>query len=125
MPLSEATAPTGYVDLLRRNPRFRRLWFAQVVSELGDWFNLVALFALVARYSRHAQAAGLVLIIQALPVLVLSPLTGTLADRFDRRRLMILADLVRAAVVLGFLLIDRLETGRLPILYGLTALQFC
>jgi MFS family permease len=56
-----------------------------------------------------------------LPFALASPLAGLLADRFDRKRLMIGADLLRAVVVLGFLLVDR--TAQLPLLYGLIALQ--
>ena len=43
-----AAAPAGYLELIRRNPNFRRLWIAEIVSLLGDWFNTIALYHLVA-----------------------------------------------------------------------------
>ena len=67
------------------------------------------------------MALGLVFIVKTLPFALASPLAGLLADRFDRKRLMIAADLARAAVVLGFLVVDR--EAELPLLYGLIALQ--
>ena len=68
-----------------------------------------------------AVALGLVFIVKTLPFALASPLAGLLADRFDRKRLMIAADLARAAVVLGFLVVDR--EAELPLLFGLIALQ--
>lgn len=115
-------APVSYAELLRTNPAVRRVWWAQVVSELGDWLNLVALFQIVAVHSHRAEAAGWILIIQLLPWVVWSPVAGVVADRFDRRRVMIAADLLRAAVVLGFLAVDRPE--RLWLLYALAGVQF-
>ncbi len=67
------------------------------------------------------MALGLVFIVKTLPFALASPLAGLLADRFDRKRLMIGADLLRAAVVLGFLAID--DAAELPWLYALIALQ--
>jgi MFS family permease len=112
----------GYLGLLRRNPRVRRVWLAQVVSELGDWLNLVALLQVLARHAPGAQAAGWLLIIQTSPQVVLSPLSGWLVDRFDRRSVMIAADLCRAVVVLGYLLVD--APSRIPLLYALAAVHF-
>lgn len=93
------------LSLLRRNRDFRRLYVASLISLGGDWFLLVALFGLVLHFSGSAIAVALVLVIQDLMYFLLSPLAGVLADRIDRRRLMVMADLARAAVCLGFLLI--------------------
>ena len=112
----------SYYRLLQRNPQFRRVWFSQVVSELGDWCNFVALLQVIARFSMKAQTMGLLLIIQALPFVLLSPLAGFLADRFDRRKVMIFSDLGRALIVLGFIFID--DPKWFWILYVLAALQF-
>jgi MFS family permease len=112
----------GWLPLLRANPQVRRLWLAQVVSELGDWLNLVALFRILARIAPGATAPGLLMVIQMLPALLVAPLAGPLADRLDRRKIMIAADLLRALVVLGFLFIDRPE--RLWLLYLLAGTQF-
>jgi MFS family permease len=93
------------LSLLRRNRDFRRLYVASLISLGGDWFLLVALFGLVLHLTGSALAVGLVLGVQDLTYFLLSPVGGVLADRVDRRRLMVLADLVRAALCLGFLLI--------------------
>jgi MFS family permease len=93
------------LSLLRRNRDFRRLYVASLISLGGDWFLLVALFGLVLRFTGSAIAVALVLAVQDLMYFLLSPVAGVLADRIDRRRLMVAADLARAVVCLGFLLI--------------------
>lgn len=110
-----------YLELVRSNTDFRRLWMGDVVSLLGDWFNTIAIYTLLERLSGSPFALGLVFIIKMSAYAVASPLAGVIADRFDRRRLMIGADLLRAVVVLGFLWIDSAE--KLPLLYVLIALQ--
>src|SRR6185503_3613890 len=118
----ESKAQVGYWQLLRRNRSVRRLWFAQIVSELGDWLNFVAQLQIINMFSSSAQAAGLLIILQLMPLMVFSPISGIVADRFDRRIVLIAADLLRAVIVLGFLTIDRPE--ELWLLYVLAALQF-
>ncbi|HVH52556.1 MAG TPA: MFS transporter [Actinomycetota bacterium] len=76
-----------------------------MISLGGDWFLLVALFGLVLHFSGSAIAVALVIAVEDLMYFLLSPVAGVLADRIDRRRLMVAADLSRAAVCLGFLLI--------------------
>ena len=120
-PAQMQTPPAGYVELLRRNRDFRLLWLGQVISQLGDWFDTIALFTLVLRLTGSGRAVGLVLVARFLPSVVLSPLSGVLADRFNRRHIMIASDAVRAVVVLGFLFVRRPE--HLPLLYALTILQ--
>jgi MFS family permease len=92
-------------SLLRRNPDFRRLYTASLISLGGDWFLLVALFALVLDLTGSAVAVAFVLAAQDLTYFVMSPVAGLLADRLDRRRLMVVADLARAVLCLGFLLV--------------------
>lgn len=114
-----------YLRLLRRNPGYARLWLAQAISLLGDWFNTIVLSVLVVAYSpdstRGMAVSGL-LLARFLPPLLLSPLAGVLVDRFDRRRILIVSDVLRTVVVLGFLLVDGPE--RLWLIYALTVLQF-
>jgi MFS family permease len=93
-----------YLSLLRRNPAFRRLYGAQLVSFAGDWFATVALLGLVLEVSDSSAVASLVLVLQTGGFALASPLAGFLADRFDRRRLLVGADLVRVPVALAFLL---------------------
>ncbi len=110
-----------YLDLLRTNRHYRRLWLGEIASLLGDWLNTIALYTLVRQLTGSPLALGLVFITKMLPFALASPLAGLVTDRFDRRRLMIAADLARAVVVLGFLLVD--TPGEMPLLYTLTALQ--
>ena len=115
------TSSAGYLELLRGNRDFRRLWIGDIASLLGDWLNTIALYTMIRQLTGSPVALGLVFIVKTLPFALASPLAGLLADRFDRKRLMIAADLARAVVVLGFLVVNR-ET-ELPLLYGLIALQ--
>ena len=91
--------------LLRRNPDLRNLWLGQVVSQLGDWFNAIALYSLLYELTGSATLIALVLVLQMLPAMVVSPVAGVVIDRFDRRTIMITADLVRGVVVLGLLFV--------------------
>ena len=84
-----------------RSPSFRRLAGALAVSQPGDWLYNVALLAFVYDRTHSATWVGVTTAVRVLPVVVLGPLGGALADRYDRRRLMILADLGRAAVMLA------------------------
>jgi predicted MFS family arabinose efflux permease len=114
-------APVGYVELLRRNREFRLLWLGQVVSQLGDWFDTIAVMAIVLRLTGSGRAVGLIFVTRFLPSVVVSPLSGVIADRFSRRRIMIVSDLARALVVLGFLYVRRPE--QVWMIYALTVLQ--
>ena len=95
----------GYLDLLRNNHDFRRLFIGQLVSQTGDWFNSVALFTLLLRLSGSGEAVGFILIIKLLPSFFVGPLAGVVADRFNRKTIMIVADVARGILVLGFLLV--------------------
>jgi MFS family permease len=114
-------APVGYVDLLRRNRDFRLLWLGQVVSQLGDWFDTIAVMTIVLRLTGSGRAVGLIFVTRFLPSVFVSPLSGVIADRFNRRKIMIASDLVRAVVVLGFLFVRRPE--QVWMIYALTVLQ--
>jgi dTMP kinase len=85
---------------------FRRLWIALSLSSLGDWLSLLALTALAYQLAGHGQAAqsllvGGVWLTALLPALILGPLAGAVADRFDRRMNMIVGDVVRAVLYLS------------------------
>lgn len=113
----------AYWRLLRNNPDFTRLWLAQVVSLLGDWFNTIVLAVLVERYSGGSGlAVSLFLLARFIPPMLVGPWAGVLVDRLDRKRLLILSDVLRALVVLLLLLADRPQL--LWLVYVLTALQF-
>jgi MFS family permease len=112
----------SYLSFLQLRPKYRSLWLAQVISLSGDWFNTIASVIIVNRYSASGLAVGGLFIARALPPFLLGPVAGVVADRFDRRKVLILSDVLRAGIVLCFLLIDRPE--RLWLLYVLTVLQF-
>jgi MFS family permease len=121
-PAQDSTeTPIGYVELVRTNRNFRRLWIGNVVSLLGDWFNTLAIYALVAELTGSPMALGAVFIAKMLPWALASPIAGVLVDRFDRRRLMIASDLLRAVIVLGFLAVKPI--GRVEVIFILAALQ--
>jgi MFS family permease len=117
----EVEDEAGYWELVAGNVNFRRLWIGNLISLLGDWFNTIALYTLVSELTGSPFALGAVFITKMLPWAVVSPLAGVVVDRYNRRRLMIGADVLRAVVVLGFLLID--TPGEVPLLYLLLAAQ--
>lgn len=112
----------SYLDLLRRRPAFRSLWLAQVVSLTGDWFNTIASVILVNRYLNSGLAVGGLLLARALPPFVFGPLAGVVADRFNRKYILIASDLLRAVIVALMLIVDRPE--RAWLLFVLSILQF-
>ncbi len=92
-----------YLTLLRRNRAFSRLFAAQLISFAGDWFATVAVLGLALEVSGSPAVASLFLVVQTGAFALASPIAGVLADRFDRRRLMVGADLARVPVALAFL----------------------
>jgi MFS family permease len=111
------------VDLVRGNRAYRHLWTAQAVSLAGDWFTLIALAVLVSRDTGGSGLAVSTLVLaQILPWVVVGPWSGVLADRFDRRLLLVASDLVRAGIVLA--LIPAASSGRTPWVIGLALLHF-
>jgi MFS family permease len=117
----EAVQPVGYIELLRSNRAFRQLWLGQVVSQMGDWFDTIALYTIILNLTGSGRDIGLLLVARFLPSFVFGPLSGVLADRFSRRTIMIVSDLLRAVVVLGFLLVRRAD--QLWLIYVLTVFQ--
>ncbi|HEX9123659.1 MAG TPA: MFS transporter [Actinomycetota bacterium] len=93
------------VSLLRRNRDFRTLYVASVISLGGDWFLLVALFGLVLDATGSAISLGLLIAAQEIPFFLMSPIGGHLVDRLNRKWLMVVCDLVRAGLCLGFLFV--------------------
>src|SRR5262245_56214514 len=88
------------LHLLRLHPGFRRLFLAATTSQLGDWLSFVAVSLLVQANGGGALSLAVVLAVHALPHALLAPLAGTLADRFDRRRLLLAGSVVQAALTL-------------------------
>ncbi|HUH17514.1 MAG TPA: MFS transporter [Methylomirabilota bacterium] len=101
---------TSYLSLLRGNPAFARLYAAQLASFAGDWFATVALLGLALELTGSATLASMVLVLQTGGFAAAAPLAGILADRLDRRRLLVAVDLARVPVALAFLLARDPET---------------
>jgi MFS family permease len=117
----ENHAPVGYIELLRSNRAFRNLWLGQVVSQMGDWFDTIALYTIILNLTGSGRNVGLLMVARFVPSFVFGPVSGVMADRFSRRTIMILSDVLRAFVVLGFLFVRRAD--QLWLIYVLTILQ--
>jgi MFS family permease len=115
----------NYRQLLGANADFRHLWTGQVISEIGDWFNNIAVLALAIQFAgkgHEGQAVAFYAIARHLPLFLFGPLAGVVVDRVDRRRVMIAADISRAVLALGFLLANM--TGKLSVIYIVGAALF-
>lgn len=114
-----------YVRVLKSNPNFSKLWLAQVISLLGDWFGTIVLSTLVATFSGSSGlAVSGFLLARFLPPLIMTPFAGVLIDRFDRKRLLIISDVARAVTVLLFVPVIALGPAALWAVYLLTFIQF-
>jgi len=116
-----AYQPAGYIELLRSNRSFRQLWLGQVVSQMGDWFNTIALYTIILNLTGSGRDVGLLLVARFVPSFLFGPLSGVIADRFSRQKIMIVSDLLRAVVVLGFLFVR--SANQLWLVYVLTVFQ--
>jgi MFS family permease len=101
-----ATISLGsYARLVRANVNFRRLWLAQIVSEIADWFYTLAIYTLLLQLTGHASSVALALVLQVLPATLVGPTSGVVNDRLRRKHVMIAADLIRCVIVLAMLLV--------------------
>ena len=93
--------------VIRDNRAFRRLYSATAISQMGDWFNTVALYSLLLELSGKGEAVAFVLLTRLIPGFVIGPAAGVLADRISRRAIMVTSDLLRAGLVLCLLFVRR------------------
>jgi len=93
----------GFVQLLKQNPNYRSLWTGQIVSEIGDNFNTIAVLGLAMSTGGGGGVVSSIFVARGIAIVSAGPIAGVLLDRMDRRRMMILSDLVRSVVALGFL----------------------
>jgi hypothetical protein len=75
----------AYFRLLCLNRNFRRLWGAQIVSEIGDWFYTLAIYSLLLQLTGRASSVALALVLQVLPQTVIGPVAGVVNDRIRRK----------------------------------------
>jgi MFS family permease len=109
-----------FLSLLRQNRNYRYTWIGQVVSEIGDHFNNIAVFSLAMETTGSGLVVSGVMLSRAIPAVMAGPLAGVVLDRSDRKRIMIASDLIRAVVALGFVL--TIHHRQASILYMLSAL---
>jgi len=109
-----------FLTLLRRNSNYRNTWIGQVVSEVGDHFNNVAVFSLALKLTGSGMVVTFVMLSRAIPAILAGPLAGVVLDRLDRKRVMIASDLIRMVVALGFILAWRYQSP--PLLYVFSGL---
>ncbi len=100
----------SYLRLLSGNRNFRRLWLAQIVSEIGDWFYTLSIYTLLLQLTGHASSVALALVLQVLPQTFIGPAAGVVNDRLRRKHVMITADLVRVVIVMAMLLVRSRST---------------
>jgi MFS family permease len=110
----------GFGQLLVRNRNYRYTWMGQIVSEVGDHFNNIAVLSLAMEETHSGAAVAGLMLSRAIPAVLAGPLAGVMLDRFDRRRIMIASDLIRGVIAFGF--IYALSHHQVWLLYLLSAL---
>ena len=93
---------SNFGTILRHNRNYRFTWLGQIVSEVGDHFNNVAVLSLAIDMTHSGGVITGVMLSRVVPAVLAGPFAGVLLDRFDRRKLMIASDLVRGVIALGF-----------------------
>ena len=101
----------GYFELLRRNSPFRRLFAANEISFIGDWFTVIALFILAGEATDNSPLAiAGVLAARSFSLALVNPFTGMLADRYSRKGLMLSANVASFVVLVAVLFFGLLES---------------
>ena len=121
VPVQKDQVSVGYVQLVRQNRNFRLLWIGEIISLLGDWFNLIASATLIAMLTESGLAVGGLFAVRMLAPFLTSPVAGVVADRYNRKYILIAADVIRAVALVGFLFVR--DPSHIWLLYVLTAIQ--
>lgn len=100
-------------------PAFRRLWAAGFVSDAGDWLLFVALPLIVLQLTGSAFGTAVAFLLELAPAVALAPIAARVANRFDRRLVMVVVNLGQAAVLIPLLFVDSVD--QLPLLYAVIA----
>ncbi len=116
-----STSLGSYANLIRHNRNFRYLWFGEIVSLLGDWFNLIASATLIGALTRSGVALGGLWVVRMMAPFWVSAFGGVIVARYNRKTILIATDLLRGVVVLGFFFVR--DANDIPFLYLLTAIQ--
>ncbi|KPQ00465.1 MAG: major facilitator superfamily transporter [Bacteroidetes bacterium HLUCCA01] len=115
------SSENAYIRLIRTNSNFRNLWISQSIANFGDWFGMLAIYALIQQYTDSEILIGLIIVVKLMSFSVFSPVAGYLTDRYSRKKLMFWCDIGRAGIVLLLLLVQN-ET-MLPLVYVLISIQ--
>src|SRR5947209_5137978 len=110
---------SDFGQLLKRNRNYRYAWMGQIVSEVGDHFNNVAVLSLAVEETHNGAVVAGLMLSRAIPAVLAGPIAGVLLDRFDRKRIMIASDLIRGIVALGFIFTVGRPSWLLYVLSGL------
>ena len=116
----EAKRLQSFWSVVRGNRNYRYLWLGQIVSEVGDHFNSIAVLSLTLHLTGSGAAVGGVMIARTVPALLAAPVAGIVLDRMDRKQVMIVSDVLRAVVAALFIL--TLTHHQLWLLYVLSGL---
>lgn len=111
---------SAFTDLLRNNRNYRFTWTGQIVSEVGDNFNNIAVLSLAMTHKNPGLVVTGVFLSRAIPMLAAGPIAGVLLDRLNRKRVMMASDMVRAVIALGFVLCIH-QTGN-ALMFALSAM---
>lgn len=111
----------SYVALVRENRDFRKLWIASVISMMGEWFNTIALFFLILEYTGSEFLLGLLFTVRMAGFAILQPVIGLMADRFHRKSLMVISNLIQMVLALCFLFVN--DSGDIVWMIGLSGLM--
>ena len=117
----------GYFELIRTNAAFRRLWSASVISMLGEWFNTIALFLIIYDSTQSEFLLGLLFTMRMVCFALFQPFGGLLADRINRKKIMIWTNIIQVFLALCFLIAQDADhigwiyllTGLMMILHGM------
>jgi MFS family permease len=113
----------AFISLLRDNRNYRYTWAGQVVSEIGDHFNNIAVFSLAVAHTKSGLVVSGVMLSRAIPAVLIGPVAGVVLDRLNRKHVMIASDLIRAVVAMAFILtVRRTDTWLLYVLSALLML---
>lgn len=110
------------LQLVRQNVNFRNFWYGQLISQLGDRIHTLAVIWLVYNWYNSGAAVGAVLIAATLPAFLISPFAGNILDKYDRKRIMIICDIVRSVFVLGLAVLAFLDKLDLPVILFFTVI---
>ena len=96
----------AYIRLVRENKTYRRFWFAAFISMFGEWFNTIALFLLILKYTNSELLLGILMAVRMGCFALMQPLFGLLADRVNRKKLMIVTNILQVFLALLFIGVD-------------------